>query len=558
MEFQNPYKEIDREALFLKYPQLDFEIPDGVVYYSREEADLAGAEFYFDKDEASDAVLFFSNELCHLEGELQGELFTLEVWQQFIIEEMYGWKRTATGMRRYREVFLFIPRKNGKSFFGAGIGNYGLYADGEKGAKVVSAAADTEQAALIFETAKYMVQENPNFFMDSIVLKRTISVPSTASSYQVISADAHTKHGKNLSTVIFDELHTQPNRDLVDVLFTSVGTRRQPLKCMFTTAGHDKNTICYDYYTYAKKVLNGEVKDTSFLPIIFEAEDGDDWKDEATWFKANPNLGVSITLEYFREEFQKAVTRPSYENTFKRLHLNIWTSQETKWLPVEIWDKCKREIKLEDFFGREIYVGVDLSSKQDLSSVVVIIPDKERVRLIPAFFMPAENIGVRCKRDRVKYDAYVRDGHMKATEGSAVDYNSIEEYISFLNDNFKIIRVYFDPWNAQMLQNNLTAKKIPCVNISQTTTSVSPATKELEALLVSEKLEHDGNEVMRWNFDNIVIEEDASGNIKASKKKSRERIDGVTAAVLGLYGVVNSDKVKKSIYEQEGARVKTT
>lgn len=545
------------ESLFERFPKLRLPVVNDELYY-------------FDTFAARYAVEFFERELHHVEGPQRDEKLILEDWQRYVISMTYGWKEKTfdedgewiqdpeqfdADLRKFREVLIFIPRKNGKSFLGAGFALKGLFADNEKGARVISAAADREQAALIFDVAKQIVDNNETLLKDSETYRRSMIVPSTASNYVVVSADANTKHGKNLSTVIVDELHAQPNRDLVDVLFTSVGARLQPLKIMLTTAGHDRQSICYQQYDYAKKVLEGILVDEQFFPVIFEPDEGDDWKDEKTWLKANPNLGVSITWDYFRSEFKKALAQPSLENTFKRLHLNIWTEQDVRWLPVEEWNACGEKFDPRMLLGKECYAGVDLASKVDLCAYVLLFPINDEFFVLPHFWVPRDNIPIRKKRDRVDYDVWERDGFITATPGNTVNYGIIKNKIEETRSLYNIQSLGFDEWNAQDLMTNLEADGMEVVKIPQIFKYLSDPTKELEALTLSRRIRHNGNPVLRWMFGNLSVIEDPNGNIRFCKKRSQEKIDGFVALINAKSRYLMKEKEAGSVYKTRGVRV---
>lgn len=511
-------------------------------------------QYYFDEGEAYRAVCFFLNELHHVEGPKADEPFFLEPWQQLIIELIFGWKRTCDDTRKYREVFIFIPRKNGKSFLGAGLALIALFALGERGARVISAAGETEQASLIYDVAKQIVDENPNFSEITVPLRKQMSVPALAANYKVVSADAKTKHGRNLSAVIVDELHVQPSRDLVDVLFTSVGARTEPLKIMLTTAGFDTESICFEYYEFGKDVLDGTHEDPEFLPVIFETDENDDWRDESTWYKANPNLGVSISLDYLRSECRKAIARPSYENTFKNLHLNKWTEQKTRWLPVELWDENAFPINLEELQGLPCWVGCDLSSKADVTAVVFTFLIDEVVKCLPFFWVPGGSLKLRKKRDRVNYDTWIKQGFVEPIEGTRIDYSRIRKKINDLSKFYQIKKINFDPWGAQNLMNELESDGFDVQEIPPGFKHLSEPTKEIEALLLSGQLHHGGNPALRWMFKNVSVLYNTEGDVRISKKDSKGKIDGIMALSLGIHGILHREVGKGSVYETRGIR----
>jgi phage terminase large subunit-like protein len=325
-------------------------------------------KYQYDATKAERVIRFIETQCTHVKGELAKQPFILEDWQKDdIIRPLFGMV-DANGIRQYRTAFLMLPRKNGKSNLVAAIGLYLLFGEGEPGAEVVTAAADRGQAAIIHEIQKQMILNSPemskrcNGYRKSIVLKRD------ASFIQAISADADTKHGFNCSAILFDELHSQPNRELWDVLNTSTGARRQPLVLAITTAGHDKQSICYEVYDYALKVRDGVIDDETFLSIIYEAPGDADIFDPKTWAAANPGLGVTIKTDYMTQQAAKAKALTTYENTFRRLHLNQWTSSEEKWLSDDDW--MSGVDALPDLAGRECFAGLDLAATEDRKSVV--------------------------------------------------------------------------------------------------------------------------------------------------------------------------------------------
>ncbi|HOX23422.1 MAG TPA: terminase large subunit, partial [Elusimicrobiales bacterium] len=308
-------------------------------------------KYRFDAKAARKAERFFELYLTHVKGEWAGMPFKLERWQREIVRTLFGWKR-PDGTRRYRTCYIEIPRKNGKSSLCAGLALYLLMADREPSAEVYSAAADREQASIIFDIAKSMVSVSNELNLRLKVFRKAIAYNKAMSSYKVLSADAYTKHGLNAHGIIFDELHAQPNRELWDVLATSTGARTQPLTVAITTAGFDRSSICWELHEYARRIKEGVIEDDSFLPVIYAADEGDDWRDPKTWRKANPNIGVSISEDYLKRECAKAENIPAYENTFRRLHLNQWTQQESRWLPMSAWEACGGQVIPEMLKGK--------------------------------------------------------------------------------------------------------------------------------------------------------------------------------------------------------------
>lgn len=506
--------------------------------------------FWFDKKAADAAVAFFEKLLVHSKGEWAGQPFVLQPWQrEDIIRPLFGWKR-PDGTRRYRRAYIEIPRKNGKSTLAAGLALYMLFADNEPGAEVYSAAADTDQARIVFDEARRMVESSPALSKYGTVYRKSIIVPMAGSTYRVISADAHTKHGFNASGVIFDELHAQPDRNLYDVLNTSTGARRQPMMVMITTAGYDRESICYEQHEYARQVLSGVVDDPSFFAFIAGAEEGDDWTSPITWAKANPGLGVTIKLDYLQTECRRAMASPAYQNTFRRLHLNQWTNQDERWLDMHAWNVCDGE--LPDLTGRECYAGLDLASTTDIAALSLIFPpedDDEPYWVMPFFWVPEEALIERARRDRAPYDAWVRDGFMAATPGNVIDYAFIEQAMMRLGQQYVVREVAFDRWGATLLTQRLTDLGFEMVQFGQGFASMSAPMKEFHKLILERKLGHGGQPVLRWMADNVVAKQDPAGNIKPDKGRSRAKIDGIVATIMGLDRALRH---APSVYEERG------
>ena len=511
----------------------------------------------FDDEAATNAIGFFSQCLRHVKGERADQPFRLEPWQKAIVANLFGWKR-PDGTRRYREAFIFVPRKNGKSCLGAGIGLLLLFCDGEPGAEVYSAAADRDQANIVFSMAKAMVLAEPTLSAASEVLQRSIRLRGLLSFYKVVSSEVNTKHGYNAHGVIVDELHAQPNPELVDVLKTSMGARRQPLMIYITTSDFEREgSVCNEKHSYASKVRDGVIDDPSFLPVIYEAEKDDDWTDPETWRKANPNLGISVSEEFLTEECQKARELPRYENTFKRLFLNIRTGQEVRWISMESWDASAGGIPAKDLeqhlLGQTCYGGLDLSSVSDLTAFALVFPrDDGTYAVILRFWVPSENSRERERRDKVPYHTWAREGWIEETPGGSVDYATIRRRINDLGDLYGIQEIAIDPYNAEHTAQDLKADGFEPVFFRQGFLSMSGPSKQFETLIIAENLQHGGNPVLRWNVSNVTVKEDEAGNIKPNKAKSGEKIDGVVATIMALGRAMMRQEKFRSVYEQRG------
>lgn len=511
-------------------------------------------EFWFDAAAADRAVTFIQAFLRHTKGQWAHMPFRLAAWQRDeIIRPLFGWRR-ADGTRRYRTAYIEIPRKNGKSTLCSAIALYMLYADGEPGAEVYSAAADREQAGIVFGQARAMVEESPPLLKKARLFKTAITVPSTRSTYKVLSADAYTKHGLNASAVIFDELHAQTTRDLYDVLATSMGARRQPLMVAITTAGYDRTSICWEMHELSRRVIADESVAPTHFAYIAAADEGDEWTDPAIWAKANPALGDTVSVEYLREACNQALQQPAYQNTFRRLHLNQWTSQDVRWLDMVQWDACRRE--MPDLTGRVCYAGLDLASTHDLAALGLCFPpaeDGEPFWFVPYFFTPRQAIVERARRDRVPYDEWARQGALTATAGNVIDFEAIRATLRELAARYRVAEVAFDRWGAVQISQALIEDGFVMVQFGQGFTSMAHPTSELLRMVVGGEIGHDGHPILRWNMDNLVVEQDAAGNVKPSKRKSREKIDGAVACIMALDRALRNRAV--SVYEGREMRM---
>ena len=486
-------------------------------------------------DPGARAVGFFKDCLRHTTGEWAGEPFRLLPWQTTVVQQLFGTLR-ADGQRQYRTAYIEVPRKNGKTSWIAGLALYLLLADGEEGAEIYSAAVDREQASIMFGLAKAMVEANPELAREVQVTKNAIARPKTGATYKVISADVAKNFGYNAHGILFDELHAQRTRDLWDALRTATGARRQPLMIALTTAGYDRSSVCWEVHDYACKVRDGAVDDPTFLPIIYGADPEDDWTDPAIWEKANPSLGKTVKRDYLEQECRRAQEIVGAQNTFKRLHLNIWTEQADRWLDIAVWDRGAEALPGDDVLaGRPCWGGLDLASTHDLTAFVLIWPrDEGGYYVRPWFWLPAEGLVRRAREDRVPYDGWRDTGMLRVTEGNVTDYDVIREDLRELAERYQIREIAFDRWNATQLVTQLQQDGATMVATGQSIPSLAAPTREVERLVLEGSLQHGGHAVLRWMMANTAVEQDAAGNRKPSKRKSRERIDGVVALVMAL------------------------
>lgn len=515
---------------------------------------------HYDKDAADFAVLFIE-QLCHTKGRWEGERFELIDWQEQIVRDLFGVLK-ENGYRQFNTAYVEIPKKQGKSELAAAIALLLTCGDGEQRAEVYSCAADRNQAKIVFDVAADMVSHCPALAKRVKVKEsqKKLEYLPTKSFYQVLSADVANKHGFNTHGVIFDELHSQPNRKLYDVMTKGSGdARMQPLFFLITTAGTDTNSICYEVHQKAVDILEGRKKDKTFYPVIFGADKDEDWTDPKVWKKANPSLGITVGIDKVEDACESAKQNPAEENTFRQLRLNQWVKQSVRWMPMDKWDLCAFPVSEEYLSGRVCYGGLDLSSTTDITSFVLVFPpedEDDKYCVLPYFWIPEETLELRVARDHVPYDVWKKEGKLMTTEGNVVHYGYIEKFIESLGERFNIREIAFDRWGAVQMVQNLEGMGFTVVPFGQGFKDMSPPTKELMKLVLEEKIAHGGHPVLRWNMDNIFIRQDPAGNIKADKEKSTEKIDGAVATIMALDRAIRcGNDSGASVYDDRGLLV---
>ena len=434
-----------------------------------------------------------------------------------------------------------------------------LFADGEASPEVYGAAADRQQASIVFDVANQMVKMTPALAKRAKILtaNKRISTKFNNGFYQVLSAEVGTKHGLNVSALVLDEVHIQPNRKLYDVLTKGSGdAREQPLYFLITTAGTDTHSICYELHQKALDIIEGRKVDSTFYPVIYGTDDGDDWTDPKVWAKANPSLGDTITIDKVQQACSSAMQNPAEENAFRQLRLNQWVKQSIRWMPMDKWDKCAFAVDEELLHGRVCYGGLDLSSTTDITAFVLVFPpvdEEDKYQILPYFWIPEDNVDLRVRRDHVPYDLWARQGFLLTTEGNVVHYGYIEKFIEGLNEKFNIREIAFDRWGAVQMVQNLEGMGFTVVPFGQGFKDMNPPTKELMKLTLEQRLAHGGHPVLRWMMDNIFIKTDPAGNIKPDKEKSTEKIDGVIATVMALDRAIRCGLDSgESVYNERG------
>lgn len=515
---------------------------------------------YYDKDSADYAVNFIEC-LSHTKGKWSGKPFELIDWQEQIIRDIFGTLK-PNGYRQFNTAYIEIPKKMGKSELAAAVALLLCCGDGEERAEVYGCAADRQQASIVFEVAADMVRMSPALSKRVKILSATkrIVFQPTNSFYQVLSAEAYSKHGFNIHGVVFDELHTQPNRKLFDVMTKGSGdARTQPLYFLITTAGSDTKSICYETHQKAKDLLEGRKVDPTFYPVIYGADESDDWTDPKVWKKANPSLGITVGIDKVKAACESAKQNPAEENTFRQLRLNQWVKQAVRWMPMDKWDKCAFAVNEEDLLGRVCYGGLDLSSSIDITAFVLVFPpedEDDKYVVLPYFWLPEETLNLRVNRDHVPYDVWEKQEYLKTTEGNVVHYGFIEKFIESLGEKYNIREIAFDRWGAVQMVQNLEGMGFTVVPFGQGFKDMSPPTKELMKLTLEEKVAHGGHPVLRWMMDNIFIRTDPAGNIKPDKEKSTEKIDGAVATIMALDRAIRcGNDTSASVYDGRGLLV---
>ena len=522
---------------------------------------------HYDKAKADRAVKFIEN-LCHTKGKWAGKRFWMLPWQEQLIRDIFGIVK-PDGYRQFRTAFVEICKKVGKSELAAAVALYLLYADNEPSAEVYGAAADRQQASIVFDVARQMVEMSPALLKRSKLMtarsklmtatKRIVNYGNSG-YYQVLSAEVGGKHGFSVSGLVFDEIHTQPNRQLYDVLTKgSSDARQNPLHFIITTAGTDRHSIAYELHTKAVDILEGRRVDPTFYPVVYGLKDDEDWEDEANWYKVNPSLGYTVDIERLRDAYREAKQNPADEVTFKWLRLNMWVSSTVAWIPDAIFMKGNEEIDLAALEGRDCYGGLDLSSTGDITALVLMFPPRdedEKYILLPFFWVPEETIPQRVKAASVPYDIWEKQGYLLSTEGNVIHYDFIEKFINDLAEKYHIVEIAVDRWNATQMIQNLEGDGFTMVPFGQGFASMSGPTKDFYRLLMEGQIIHGGHPVLRWMAGNVVVDTDPAGNIKVTKAKSKEKIDGIVAAIMALDRCIrNQTEQQGSVYDERGLLV---
>jgi phage terminase large subunit-like protein len=512
-------------------------------------------KYEYSQEHADRVLRFFRTQIRYVEGRKAGKPFIPEPWQEKLLRDLFGWIR-PDGTRRYRMAYIEVPRKNGKSTLSAGIALYLLLADGENRPQVYSAAGDRSQARVVFNTAREMVLAHPKLQQVGDLRQYEIRNIRKGGWYEALSAEAASVHGRSVHGAIFDEVHVQKDRRLWDGLVTGISGREQPLIIAITTAGHDRSSICWELHQRAKAAIAEPEADPSFYGAIWGAEPNEDWTDEAVWAKANPNLGISVNIEYLREMCQAAKDNPEAENTFRNLHLDQWTQQAVRWIQMHLWDKCRRDFDESDLEGQLCFAAIDLASTRDATALALLFPQAGGTyRVLPYFWIPEDSKSDRTHQDRRQMLNWAAKGLIRTTEGNTADHYKIAADLAELRERFDIQLCAFDPWSpslpfVQICKNECGMDETWFRDFRQTPGNYSAPCKEFERLISSERLHHNGNPVLQWMAGNIAACRDNNDNIKPDKKASADKIDGIVATIMAL-GLAIVEPSNESVYARE-------
>lgn len=519
-------------------------------------------DYYFDVEQANRFFKFCSY-LKHYKGECKGQSFDLELWQKFIYGSIYGWLDSNKNWR-FKSAYIEIPRKNGKTTMASAGALYDSALVDRTGAEIYCVATKEDQAKLLYnDCVAYIHQSEELTQLFNILIGRsTLFVNDTArtSFIKPVGSDSKRLDGLNPLSVYADELHAWQKRDLWDVMEDAFGARRQYHMIAITTAGHNRDGICYEERKHLIKVLEGQFEADDKFGIIYtvDEEDWDNWSEERVWQIANPNLGVGKELEYMRSLANKVEQVPSKLNSFLNKQLNIWTDVAQAWLSTEDWNNCKTDIQEEDLKGLTCYAGMDLARVNDLSACGYYFPIQGKLTkpvLIVDFFVPEHDLHAREQRDQVPYSQWAKHHNLTLTTGKTTDWDFIHHSIMKRNGQFNIEAFGYDRHFAGELVSKLEKDNVEMTGFGMGYISMGSPTQEIERLIVAGDIQHNGCPVLTWNFTNCIVSKDPAGNLKPDKAKSVDRIDGAVASIIALGMYLNREEKKTNPYDNRGLRM---
>ncbi|MBF0185457.1 MAG: terminase large subunit [Magnetococcales bacterium] len=482
-----------------------------------------------------DAACRFIECLPHIKGPLAGKLIKLGAWQVFALMVIFGWVNRKDQTRRFRRVYIEVPRGNAKSTLSSAVALYMLLADGEFGAEVYSLATTRDQAKIVFSDAQAMARRSRTLmqsFGAEVGANAIFSLAMNA-TFRALSSQGYSLDGLNIHFGCIDELHAHKTRVVYDVVETGTGKRDNSLLWVITTAGSNRSGICYELRNYVIKVLAGKFVDDTQFGIIYGLDEGDDWTKVAALKKANPNWGVSVRPEVVVALQKKAMRTPSAVNNFLTKHLNEWVSADVSWMDMRAWDKCaETELKIEEFSGMPCWIGLDLASKIDVAAMALVFSRGEgRFAVFMKFYLPDAAVD---QSGNAQYEGWRRMGRITVTPGNVLDFGWIKADLLDVRDKFDVRAVAFDPFQATQLSQEMMAEGMPMLEVGATVRNFSEPMKHLEALVLEKKLAHDGCPVLSWMASNVVAHRDVKDNIFPRKERPENKIDGIVALIMAL------------------------
>jgi len=504
---------------------------------------------YTFSDDAAEHICRFAGNMMHVKGrDWAGKRITLEDWQAFILCSVFGWLRKSNGMRRYRQMYCEIPRKNGKSILGAIIGLYMFAADGEPGAEVYSGATSEKQAWEVFSPARQMCLKNPGFasHFGIQVGAKNLSIPENGSKFEPVIGKPG--DGSSPHCAIVDEYHEHDTPDLYDTMLTGMGARIQPLLCVITTAGVNTAGPCYAKRNEAVKVLSGVIEDDELFSLIYTIDEADDWTLPDSWQKANPNAGISIYQEFLDARRREAINTASRQNIVKCKHLNVWSNAGSAWINMVRWAQCASPEVMDEFAGEPCWIGVDLASKIDLTAMATIFRRGDAFHVFTKHYLPEETVMMP---ENAHYQAWQAEGYLTVTPGARTDYRYLKDDLIGISETFAVRELAYDPRESEMLMQEIREDvSFPCIEVVQSPTNISEPMKEFEALYMAGRLKHDNNPILNWQASNVVLRSSFTKAYYPSKERKENKIDGIVASIMALSRAMLVDDV--SIYETRG------
>lgn len=535
--------------------------------------DLEREDIWYDIN-AAERFYKFCRQLKHYKGPDRGKPIELDPWEKFVFGNIYGWKRVDPDLPKERWIWRFkfnyieVPRKNGKTTISAAAAAYDTAFVEDTGAEVYCLATKEEQAKILWNDIRAFIKmsEDLGEVFEMLEGQNTIySRDSERTSFvKPLGSNSKKQDGLNPLSAICDELHEWPDRKLLDVIEDAFGARSQWHIIEITTAGYNKQGICFIERKHGIDILEGRIHNDDKFVIIYtiDPEDKDNWRDESVWFKANPSLGRGKQLAYMRSKAQKADEIASELNTFLNKQLDVWTDVLEAWLKWEVWRGCALTYDRTKLAGKKCKVGIDLAKVSDISAVAYYFPTQkglDKPHVLMKFYCPRDNVSVRVERDKLPYNVWVKEGWIVETPGNTTDFDFIEWDILVSSKQFQIEQIAVDRTFAGEIVNHLMAAGLEIIDFGQGFMSMGSPTAELERLLTAKEIYHNGNPVLDWMSSNVVIRKDPAGNMKPDKDNSPEKIDGIVALIMAIgLTLARRDPKKKSPYEKRGMRSLST